>query len=70
MIALKAEVRDLLQKFESKERRTREVEGKSPEKYNDEGIEGDGDGSRSDYDQEEDKLYSLVRRLDEQVRID
>lgn len=69
VIAVKSEVRDLLQKLESKERRIHELEGKRPEKFDDCSVEGDGTNVDSDYDdQSKDQLYSLVRRLDEQVR--
>lgn len=64
MIALKSEVRDLLQKLESKERRIHELEGKRPERC----VDRDGDGNVCDDQLAEDKLYSIVGRLNEQVR--
>jgi len=62
VIALKSEVRELLQKLESKERRIDELEGRRLEKSNsDHGSYGNDDQLAAD------KLCSLVGRLNEQV---
>lgn len=61
-IALKSEIRDLLQKLELKERRVHELEGKCPERCGD-----DGDGGNRRDNRPSDTLYSLVGRLNEQV---
>jgi hypothetical protein len=63
VIALKSEVRDLLQKLESKERRIQELEGKRPERC----VDGVADDNTCDK-LAEDKFYSIVGRLNEQVR--
>lgn len=65
VIALKSEVRDLLQKLESKERRINELEGRRLEGRN---SDNGGDGNNCNNDQlAADKLCSLVGRLNEQV---
>lgn len=64
VIALKSEVRDLLQKLESKERRIHELEGKRSERC----VNDDDGGDAFDDQLTEDKLYSIVGRLNEQVR--
>lgn len=62
MIALKSEVRDLLQKLESKERRIHELDGKRTITRDDE-----VDGNCCDDQLAADKLYTLIGQLDEQV---
>lgn len=62
VIALKSEVRDLLQKLESKERSIHDLEGKRPARC----VDGENDGNACD-ELTEDKLYSIVGRLNEQV---
>lgn len=62
MIALKSEVRELLQKLESKERRIDELEGRRLERSN-----SDSGGDGNDDQLSADKLCSLVGRLNEQV---
>lgn len=64
MITLKSEIRDLLQKVESKERRIDEIEVRRPER-SDSG--NGGDGNCCDDQLAADKLCSLVGRLNEQV---
>lgn len=64
VIALKSEIRDLLQKLESKERRIRELEKKRSEVC---GAGGDG-GNRCDDQLASDKLCSFIERLNQQVR--
>lgn len=65
VIALKSDVRDLSQKLESKERRVR---GLDVEEANRPPERCDGDGNCCDDRLAADKLYSLVRRLNERVR--
>lgn len=55
-----------MQKLESKERRIHELEGKSPERCVSNGNYNDS--NCSDNQLTADKLYSLVGRLNEQVR--
>jgi len=64
VIALKSEVRDLSKKLESKDRRVRrlDADGNRPEGG------GGGGGNCCDDQLAADKLYSLVGRLNEQVR--
>jgi len=64
VIALKSEIRELLQKLESKERRIDELEGRRLERSN---SDNGGDGNCYDDQLEADKLCSLVGRLNEQV---
>lgn len=64
VIALKSEIRDLLQKLESKERRIDEIEGRRPERRDSDNV---GDGNCCDDQLAADKLCSLVGRLNEQV---
>lgn len=64
VIALKSEIRDLLQKLESKERRIDEIEGRRPERRD---SDNGGDGNCCDDQLAADKLCSLVGRLNEQV---
>lgn len=62
---MKSEVRDLLQKLESKERRIHELEGKrGPESCD---VDNDSN-NRCDDQLAAAKLYTLVGRLNEQVR--
>lgn len=63
MITLKSEVRDLLQKLESKERRIRELEGKRTVT-----CDNNVDGNCCDDQLAANKLYTLIGQLDEQVR--
>lgn len=79
MIALKSQVRDLLQKLESKERCYRNENGTTgcPEKCDDDDDNGDDDDDvenlRDDRlttsTADDDDLCSLIERLNEQVRI-
>lgn len=76
VIALKSQVRDLLQKLESKERRYRDERGTTdrPEKCDDDADDDDDvDNLRDDRltttTADDDDLCSLVERLNEQVRI-
>lgn len=64
VIALKSEIRDLLQKLESKERRIDELEGRRPERCD---SGNGGEGNCCDDQLAADKLCSLVERLNEQV---
>lgn len=61
---MKSEVRDLLQKLESKERRIHELEGKRGS----ESCDVDNDNNRCDDQLAAAKLYTLVGQLNEQVR--
>lgn len=62
VISLKSEIRDLLQKLESKERRIHELEGKRMDR-----CDGDVDGNCCDDQLAAEKLYTLIGQLDDQV---